>query len=60
MHVYTYDDNGNMDYDGANMYAYDPENRLTTVEKVPEPLGGRTGSHLDLGIIRMAMRTEAW
>jgi len=35
---YTYDTNGNMTYDGANMYAFDPENRLTTVQKVPEPL----------------------
>ena len=35
---YTYDDNGNMTYDGANLYSYDPENRLTTVEKAPEPL----------------------
>ncbi|NLH40411.1 MAG: hypothetical protein GX448_01120, partial [Planctomycetes bacterium] len=35
---YTYDTRGNMTYDGANMYAYDPENRLTTVRKVPEPL----------------------
>ena len=30
---YVYDLSGNLTYDGANMYGYDPENRLTTVEK---------------------------
>jgi hypothetical protein len=30
---YLYDDNGNMTYDGANSYGYDPENRLVTVTK---------------------------
>jgi RHS repeat-associated protein len=36
---YLYDDNGNMTYDGANSYAYDPENRLVTVTKqVGDPL----------------------
>jgi len=35
---YTYDNNGNMTYDGSFAYGYDPENRLTTATKVPEPL----------------------
>jgi RHS repeat-associated protein len=36
---YTYDTSGNMTYDGdGQTYAYDPENRLTTVQKAPEPL----------------------
>jgi YD repeat-containing protein len=30
---YLYDDGGNMTYDGANSYAYDPENRLVTVAR---------------------------
>jgi RHS repeat-associated protein len=38
MHLYGYDDNGNLTYDGANAYSYNPENRLTTVERVPDPL----------------------
>jgi YD repeat-containing protein len=37
--AYAYDGNGNMTYDGDGMmYAYDPENRLTTVNKIDGPL----------------------
>jgi RHS repeat-associated protein len=35
---YIYDENGNMTYDGANTYAYDPENRLVTVTRCADPL----------------------
>ncbi len=32
-HVYTYNDSGNMVYDGTYTYGYDPENRLVGVHK---------------------------
>lgn len=45
---YTYDTSGNMTFDGAHRYEYDPENRLTTVGRPPHPLSAACDTTLPI------------
>ncbi|MCL5281808.1 MAG: hypothetical protein M1376_18070, partial [Planctomycetes bacterium] len=62
IHVYTYDDSGNMTHDGTYTYDYDPENRLIRVTKsgFPPPPPTTLAEALDLPLVYTTGGTREW
>ncbi|MCL5279871.1 MAG: hypothetical protein M1376_08210 [Planctomycetes bacterium] len=60
IHVYTYDDSGNMTHDGTYTYDYDPENRLIRVTKSGSPPTPTLGQALDSGLTYTTDGADVW
>jgi RHS repeat-associated protein len=60
IHVYTYDDSGNMTADGTYTYDYDPENRLIRVHQSGSWSPPSLGQALDSGLTFTTGGADEW